>query len=105
MMTLDIFGHKDLMRDAFDWSLYDVRNIRRFVVRTDADRLFRDEILAAASAQGRNDIVDAFAAATRRSLVVVPILKFSERLMLLPGIWRLGMSLKVFMSRGPIRKI
>lgn len=105
MMTLDIFGHKDLMRDAFDWSLYDVRNIRRFVVRTDADRLFRDEILAAASARGRNDIVDAFAAATRRSLVVVPILKFSERLMLLPGIWRLGMSLKVFMSRGPIRKI
>ena len=105
MMTLDIFGHRERMANAFAWDRYDVRNIRRFIVRTNADRLFRNEILDAATAHQRQDIVQAFRYATYRSRVIGPILEGAEWLMRWPGIWRLGVRLRKLVLRGPIRKI
>jgi hypothetical protein len=105
MMTLDLLGHRDRTKDAFDWSKYRVTEIRRFFVRTNADRLFRDEIVAAANTRGRSDIVEAFRYASWRSKPLLPLVKASEWLMTLPWIWRLGIAVKAFLLRGPIRKI
>lgn len=105
MMTLDLLGHREATRPAFDWTRYDVSLIRRFFVRTSADRLFRNEIVAAASARGRSDIVKSFRYASWRSALILPLILISEWLMKIPGIWRVGLSLKNALLGGPIRKI
>ncbi|MBI5860855.1 MAG: hypothetical protein HZB64_01520 [Rhodocyclales bacterium] len=105
MMTLDLLGHREHAGELFDWSGYRVEAIRKLFIRSKGDRIFRSDIIAAAKKYHRQDIVDALKAAERRSKVLRPLVKISEWLMTWPGIWRLGISAKAFLLRGPIRKI
>jgi len=105
MMTLDLLGHRLHTSELFDWSAYRVKVIGKLFIRSRGDKIFKNDIIAAAKKNYRQDIVDALNAAERRSKVLRPLVKASEWLMRLPGIWRLGINAKAFLLRGPIRKI
>ena len=105
MMTLDLLGHCERAYGLFDWTAYRVESIRELFIRSRGDKIFKNDIIAAAKKHHRQDIVDALNAAERRSKVLRPLVKASEWLMQLPGVWRLGISAKAFLLRGPIRKI
>jgi hypothetical protein len=105
MMTFDLLGHREHTCELFDWSAYRVEAIRKLFIRSKGDRIFRNDIIAAAKKQHRHDIVDALDAAERHSKILRPLVKACEWLMHFPGLWRLGISAKAFLLRGPIRKI
>ncbi|WP_202634827.1 hypothetical protein [Rugosibacter aromaticivorans] len=105
MMTLDLLGHRKHTRALFDWSAYRVEAIRKLFIRSRGDKIFKNDIIVAARKHHRQEIVDALSAAERRSKVLRPLVKASEWLMTQPGIWRLGITAKAFLLRGPIRKI
>lgn len=105
MMTLDLLGYREHADKLFDWSAYRVEAIRKLFIRSRGDKIFKSDIISAAKKYQRQDIVDALTAAERRSKVLRPLVKVSEWLMQLPGLWRFGIKAKSFLLRGPIRKI
>lgn len=105
MITLDVLGHRECTRDAFDWSKYRVSAIRKLFIRSSGDRLFSAQLTSAARKHGRQDIVRALRYADMRSRLLLPFVEVSEWMMSIPGIWRWGIALKAFLLRGPIRKI
>ncbi|MES2236923.1 MAG: hypothetical protein V4500_04100 [Pseudomonadota bacterium] len=105
MMTLDLLGYRGHASGLFDWSAYRVQSIRKLFIMSEGDKMLNRHIASAAQARGRHDIVDALRYATRRSMVLRPLVKASEWMMKHPGIWRLGIYSKDFLLRGPIRKI
>lgn len=105
MMTLDLLGYRQHTGELFDWSAYRVEAIRKLFIRSRGDKIFKNDIIVAAKKYHRQDIVDALYAAERRSKVLRPLVKVSEWLMHLPGLWRCGIHFKAFLLRGPIRKI
>lgn len=105
MMTLDALNQKDALASAFDWSRYSVQAIRKLFVRSRGDKIFSADIKALAVSKGRADIHAALCHAERRSIFLRPLVRWSEWIMRLPWIWRLGIHLKAFLLKGPIRKI
>jgi hypothetical protein len=105
MMTIDLLGHRDQTKHLFDWSLYQVAAIRSLFIRSRGDRIFKDDIISAAKKANHQDIVVALNAAERRSKILRPLVRASEWLMQLPGLWRLGIKCKALLLKGPIRKI
>jgi hypothetical protein len=105
MMTLDLLGHRQPTHGLFDWSTYRVEAINKLFIRSKGDKIFKNDIIAAAKKFHRQDIADALNAAERRSKGLRPLVKVCEWLMKLPGLWRLGITAKAFFLRGPIRKI
>lgn len=105
MMTFDALGYRELMRDAFDWSKYNVKNIKKFFIKSEGDEIYGSDITGVARLNGREDIVLALQYASRRSVILRPLVRFSERLLRLPILWRVGVQLNKFLLKGPIRKI
>lgn len=105
MMTFDALGHRETMKSAFDWSKYDVKNIEKFFIKSQGDEIYGSDITGVAKLNGREDIVRALCYASRRSIVLRPLVKFSEWLSSAPFVWRLGVRLNQLLLKGPIRKI
>ncbi|GGC96076.1 hypothetical protein [Undibacterium terreum] len=102
MITLDILGHKERMSKVFDWSKYHVEAVRKIKIGSKGDKVFYGEILDAARAAKRADLVSELESAGIRSRTASPALKTSEWLMQLPGLWRAGMALRKFVLRNSI---
>ncbi len=94
MITLDILGHKEAMTGSFDWSRYDIAEIRKMKVGSAHKLEFHRSNIAAAHQAGRSDIENGLRQAMLRSRLSFPLLQISERLLKLPLLWRLGMGLR-----------
>lgn len=105
MMTFDALGHREIMRDAFDWSKYKVKNIKKFFIKSQGDEIYGNDIIGVAKLNGREDIVSALKYAAMRSVILRPLVRFSEWLSQLPILWRFGVRFNKLLLQGPIRKI
>lgn len=102
MMTLDVLGHRQAMEKAFDWSKYHVQAIRKLKIGGQGDAAIYDEIIDAARAAGRTDILRELESAYSRSRLLTPFLRTSEWLKRQPALWRAGVALEKFVLRGSI---
>jgi hypothetical protein len=74
MVTLDLFGAGgEAAAPSFDWSAYEPGRFAHVFLRTDNERAFATEILDAARARGRADIVAACERALWRGRVLRPL--------------------------------
>ncbi|MDO8348506.1 MAG: hypothetical protein Q7S85_11510 [Rugosibacter sp.] len=105
MMTFDALGHRDTMKDAFDWSRYKVEYIKKFFIKSQGDEIYGSDITGVARLNGREDIVIALNHASRRSAILRPLVRLSEWMATLSVVWRLGVRFNQFLLKGPIRKI
>lgn len=68
MVTLDLFGKADAEQcPSFDWSDYKVADIEKLFLKDQNEQTFAQEVVDAAKERGRDDIVQAFDQAFRRS--------------------------------------
>ncbi|MES2073178.1 MAG: hypothetical protein V4488_22690 [Pseudomonadota bacterium] len=104
MITIDILGHRQAMAQVFDWSRYDVAAIKNLSIGGVRDGIFYDEIIAAARAAGRHDVLRGLLRARARSRLLYPALQISDWLMKMPFLWRAGSALKKIMQHGTIRQ-
>ena len=105
MMTLDILDQKLAVATAFDWSRYSVKAVRKLFIRSRGDKIFSADIKALALSKHRNDVYAALCYAEKRSSFLRPWVQLSEKIMTFPWVWRIGIHMKAFLLKGPIRKI
>lgn len=94
LMTLDILGHKEAMKESFDWSKYHIEEIKKLSVGRENALIMHREIISAARKAGRTDIENRLWWAILRSRLTFPLLQLSEVVATLPLVWRAGVALR-----------
>jgi hypothetical protein len=93
MVTLDLIGQR-AASTSFDWSKYTLAQVTRMFLKNRNDLDFSLEILVAARALGREDIVQAVNASIRRSWGLRKINLMLSKIGHTPYIWRLEAPLR-----------
>lgn len=95
MVTLDLAGLRG-KAECFDWSSYQVHDLRAFYLETDANVIFFREVLADAERRGRSDVVEVLSEllnSSRKTRTIV------ERIRKLPVLWRFDYQVKSALLR------
>lgn len=102
MVAIDILGQRGHFQRAFDWSEYRLEKIKAIYMGSGDGRIFYQEMIAAATSAGRNDIAQALRYASIRSTFLALFVAGATALMTIPVFWRIGRKIRQSVLAGSV---